>query len=53
LRRRKGVGTRSTLVNSILAKINQERQNKYEEFVKFVKADISLNSSNIFITMTT
>ena len=52
LRRRKGVGTRSTLVNSILAKINQERQNKYEEFTKFVKEDISLNSSNIFITMT-
>jgi CHAD domain-containing protein len=48
LRRRKGTGTRSTLVNSIIAQLNQERQNKYEEFVKFTKADLSARTSNFF-----
>jgi CHAD domain-containing protein len=52
LRRRKGKGTRSTLVNSIAAKLDQERQNKYEEFVKFVKDDLSARASNFF-NMTT
>ena len=52
LKRRKGRGTRSTLVHSILAKLNQERQNKYEEFVKFVKGDLSLGNNNLFIRMT-
>jgi CHAD domain-containing protein len=52
LRRRKGKGTRSTLVNSITAQLDQERQNKYEEFVKFVKDDLSARASNFF-NMTT
>ena len=52
LKRRKGRGTRSTLVHSILAKLNQERQNKYEEFVKFVKGDLSLGNNNLFIRTT-
>jgi CHAD domain-containing protein len=52
LRRRKGTGTRSTLVNSIIAQLNQERQNKYEEFVKFTKADLSARTTNFF-NMTT
>jgi CHAD domain-containing protein len=52
LRRRKGTGTKSTLVNSIIAQLNQERQNKYEEFVKFTKADLSARTTNFF-NMTT
>jgi CHAD domain-containing protein len=48
LRRRKGTGARSTLVNSIIAQLNQERQNKYEEFVKFVKGDLSARTTNFF-----
>ena len=48
LRRRKGTGTRSTLVNSIIAQLNQERQNKYEEFVKVTKADLSARTTNFF-----
>jgi CHAD domain-containing protein len=52
LKRRKGTGTRSTLVNSIIAQLNQERQNKYEEFVKFTKADLSARTINFF-NMTT
>jgi CHAD domain-containing protein len=52
LKRRKGRGTRSTLVHSILAKLNRERQNKYEEFVKFVKGDLSADNYNFFITTT-
>lgn len=48
LRRRKGTWTRSTLVNSIIAQLNQERQNKYEEFVKFTKADLSARTTNFF-----
>lgn len=51
LRRRKGTRTKSTLVNSIIAQLNQERHNKYEEFVKFTKADLSARTSNFF-TMT-
>src|ERR671919_3100865 len=46
LKRRKGTGTRSTLVNSIIAQLNQERQNKYEGFVKLVKADLSARTNN-------
>lgn len=52
LKRRKGTGTRSTLVHSILAKINQERQNKYKEFVKFVNDDPSADKNNFFIRTT-
>jgi CHAD domain-containing protein len=52
LKRRKGRGTRSALVYSILAKLNQVRQNKYEEFVKFVKGDLSADNYNFFITTT-
>lgn len=52
LKRRKGRGTRSTLVHSILTKLNRERQNKYEEFVKFVKGDLSADSNNFFIRAT-
>ena len=52
LKRRKGRGTRSTLVHSILAKLNRERQNKYEEFVKFVKGDFSADNNNFFIRTT-
>jgi CHAD domain-containing protein len=46
LMRRKGTGTRSTLVHSIIAKINRERRNKYKEFVKFVHSDLSAGSTN-------
>lgn len=49
LRRRKGTGARSTLVYSILAKLNRERQNKYEEFVKFANGDLSADNNNFFI----
>lgn len=52
LKQRKGTGTRSTLVHSILAKINQERQNKYKEFVKFVNGDPSADKNNFFIRTT-
>lgn len=48
LRRRKGTGTKSTLVNSIIAQLKQERQNKYEEFVKVTKADLSARTTNFF-----
>lgn len=48
LRRRKGTGTKSTLVNSIIAQLKQERQNKYEEFVKVTKADFSARTTNFF-----
>lgn len=48
LRRRKGTGTKSTLVNSIIAQLKQERQNKYEEFVKVTKADPSARTTNFF-----
>ena len=51
LKRRKGTGTRSTLVNSIIVQLNQERQNKYEEFVKLVKADLSARTNNFFNRM--
>jgi hypothetical protein len=52
LKRRKGRGTRSTLVHSILAKLNRERLSQYEEFVKFVKGDLSADNYNFFITTT-
>jgi CHAD domain-containing protein len=52
LNRRKSRGTRSTLIPSILAKISQERQNKYEEFVKFVNGDLSTYNNDFFIKMT-
>lgn len=49
LKRHKGKGNRSTVVSSILAKINQQRQNKYEEFVRFVNGDLSGDNNNFFI----
>jgi H2-forming N5,N10-methylenetetrahydromethanopterin dehydrogenase-like enzyme len=52
LKQHKGTRTRSTQIHSVLKKINLERQNKYEEFVKFVNGDISLNSNSIFIRTT-
>lgn len=52
LNRRKSRGTRSTLIPSILAKISQERQNKYQEFVKFVNGDLSTYNNDFFIKMT-
>jgi CHAD domain-containing protein len=52
LKRRKGTGTRSSLVNSIIAQLNQERRDKYEEFVKFVKDDLSARATNFFNTTT-
>jgi CHAD domain-containing protein len=51
LKRHRGKGTRSTLIHSILAKITQERQNKYEEFVKFVNGDLSTYNNDFFIRM--
>jgi CHAD domain-containing protein len=48
LNRRKGTGTRSTLVNSIIAQLKQQRQNKYEEFGKFAKSDLSARTTNFF-----
>jgi CHAD domain-containing protein len=52
LKQHKGTRTRSTQIHSVLKKINLERQNKYEEFVKFVNGDISLNSNSFFIRTT-
>ena len=52
LKRRKGTVTRLTLVHSVLAKNSRERQNRYEEFVKFVKGDFSVNNNNFFIRTT-
>ena len=49
LNRRKGKGIRSTLIQSILTKIGRERQNKYEEFVKFVNGDLSADNNHFFI----
>jgi CHAD domain-containing protein len=51
LNRRKRTGRTSTLIHSILAKINGERQNTYEEFVKFVNGH-SADKGNFFITTT-
>ena len=53
LTRRKGTGTRLTLIHSILSNLNRERQNKYEEFVKFVNRDLSANNNNNFFVRTT
>ena len=52
LTRRKGTGTRLTLIHSILSNLNRERQNKYEEFVKFVNRDFSANNNNFFVRTT-
>lgn len=52
LNRRKRTGSTSTLIHSILAKINRERQNTYEEFVKFVNGDHPADKGNFFITTT-
>ncbi|MGI0043718.1 MAG: CHAD domain-containing protein, partial [Nitrososphaeraceae archaeon] len=52
LKRHKGTRNRSTQIHSILTKIYRERQNKYEEFVKFVNGDISINSNSFFIRTT-
>ncbi len=52
LNRRKSTGRRSTQILSILAKINRERQNKYEEFVKLVNGDLAADDSNFLIRMT-
>ena len=49
LNRRKGRGIRSTQIQSILTKIGRERQNKYEEFVKFVNGDLSADNNHFFI----
>lgn len=51
LKRLKGAGTRSALVNSIIAQLNQERKNKYEGFVKLVKADLSARTNNFLNRM--
>jgi len=48
LRRRKGTGTRSALLNSIILQLNQERRDKYEQFVKFVKDDLSARTTYFF-----
>ncbi|MPZ05304.1 MAG: CHAD domain-containing protein [Nitrososphaeraceae archaeon] len=52
LKRHKGTRTRSTQIHSILTKINRERQNKYEEFVKFVNRDMSVDSNSFFTRIT-
>lgn len=52
LNRRKRKGGRSTLIHSILANLKQERMNKYEEFVKFVKGDLSTGNSDFFVMTT-
>jgi CHAD domain-containing protein len=49
---RKRTESRSTLVHSILAKINRERQSKYEEFVKFVNGDLFADNTIFFIRTT-
>lgn len=49
LKRHKGKGTRSSVVSSILTRINQQRQSKYEEFVRFVNGDLSGDNNNFFI----
>ncbi|MGA7369998.1 MAG: CHAD domain-containing protein [Nitrososphaeraceae archaeon] len=49
LKRHKGKGTRSTLIHSILMKVNRERHNKYKEFVKFVNGDFSTYYNDFFI----
>lgn len=52
LNRRKRKGGRSILIHSILANLRHERQNKYEEFIKFVKDDLSTGNSNFFVRTT-
>ncbi|MFZ0555553.1 MAG: CHAD domain-containing protein [Nitrososphaeraceae archaeon] len=52
LTQRKGTGTRLTLIHSILSNLNRERQNKYEEFVKFVNGDLSANNNNFLVRTT-
>jgi CHAD domain-containing protein len=52
LNRRKRTGSRSTQINLILAKINRERQNKYEEFLKFLNGDLAADNSNFLIRTT-
>ncbi len=52
LNRRKSTGSRSTQIYSILAKINRERQNQYEDFVKLVNGDLAADDSNFLIRMT-
>ena len=52
LNRRKSTGSRSTQIHSILAKINRERQNQYEDFVKLVNGDLAADDSNFLIRMT-
>lgn len=52
LKGHKGTRTRSSQIHSVLTNINQERQNKYKEFVKFVNGDISVDSNKFFIRTT-
>jgi CHAD domain-containing protein len=52
LNRRKRTGSRSTQIHLILAKINRERQNKYEEFLKFLNGDLAADNSNFLIRTT-
>lgn len=52
LKGHKGTRTRSSQIHSVLTNINQERQNKYKEFVKFVNEVISVDSNKFFIRTT-
>ena len=52
LNQRKRTRSRSTQVHSILAKINRERHNKYDEFVKLLNGELSVDNSNFLIRTT-
>lgn len=49
LNRRKRTKGRVTLIHSLLSNINQERQNKYKEFVRFVNGYLPAANANFFV----
>src|SRR5919106_1996210 len=49
LNRRKRTKGRVTLIHSLLSNINRERQNKYQEFVRFVNGYLPAANANFFV----
>ena len=49
LNRRKRTKGRVTLIHSLLSNINRERQNKYQEFVRFVNGYLPASNANFFV----
>jgi CHAD domain-containing protein len=49
LNRRKRTKGRVTLIHSLLSNINRERQNKYQEFVRFVNGCLPAANANFFV----